>query len=544
MRLIRIVHILYILAKHRLDRLISVRVPLWLAIIIRLIRLMPTPAHSKAVSLRLAIEELGPIFIKFGQLLSTRRDLFDDEVTDELQKLQDQVPPFSSLKARELIEAELNAPIENVFTEFGEDPLASASVAQIHTAKLATGEEVVIKIIRPDIESGIKLDIRIMLFIARAIERFWHEGRRLHPVEVVNDYEHTILNELNLQLEAANAATLRENWLNSNELYVPQVYWDYCSLNMMVMERIYGVHATDLDLLHRNEVDLRKLAHLGVNIFFTQVFEHNFFHADMHPGNVFIDITDPDDPTYIALDCAIIGSLTEDDKNYLAENLMAFFNQDYAKVAELHVASGWVPADTNVNDFEAVIRSVCAPVFQKPIKDISFGKVLLSLFRAARQFEMEIQPQLVLLQKTLLNIEGMGRQIYPDLDLWETAAPYMENWMQERYGAAALFKNVTSNAPRWLRQLPQLPDLAIGALTELNSLGERADQQTKLLGDIKLELSRQAHKNRYTRIGGVALIAAILTSLLPLSGYATTPEALVGTSLLGSLGVYWMYIQS
>ncbi|MDG2070816.1 MAG: ubiquinone biosynthesis regulatory protein kinase UbiB [Pseudomonadales bacterium] len=544
MRLIRILHILYILAKHRLDRFIGAHIPLWLTVVIKLVRLMPTPSASPAVSLRLAIEELGPIFIKFGQLLSTRRDLFSDEVTDELQKLQDQVPPFSSLKARQLIEAELNAPIENVFRDFAEEPLASASVAQIHTAKLATGEGVVIKIIRPDIESRIKLDIRIMLFIAHTLERFWREGRRLHPVEVVNDYEHTILNELNLQLEAANTATLRENWLNSNELYVPQVYWDDCSSNMMVMERIYGVHATDLDVLHRNEVDLRKLAHLGVNIFFTQVFEHNFFHADMHPGNVFIDITDPLDPTYIALDCAIIGSLTEDDKNYLAENLLAFFQQDYAKVAELHVASGWVPADTNVKDFESVIRSVCAPVFQKPIKDISFGKVLLSLFRAARQFEMEVQPQLVLLQKTLLNIEGMGRQIYPDLDLWETAAPYMENWMQERYGATALFKNVTDNAPRWLRQLPELPDLAIGALTELNSLGERADQQTKLLADIKHELNQQARRNRYTRIGGVALIAAILTSLLPLSGYASTPEALIGTSILGSLGLYWMYIQS
>lgn len=544
MRLIRIVHILFILAKHRLDRFIGVRVPLWLAIVLRLIRLMPTPTQSRAISLRLAIEELGPIFIKFGQLLSTRRDIFDDEVIDELQKLQDQVPPFSSVEARKIIEAELNSPIENVFTDFDEEPLASASVAQIHTAKLPSGEEIVIKIIRPNIKSGIKLDISIMLFIARTIERFWHEGRRLHPVEVVNDYEHTILNELNLQLEAANTATLRENWASSNELYVPEVYWDHCSSNMMVMERIYGIHATDLDVLHRNEVDLRKLAHLGVNIFFTQVFEHNFFHADMHPGNVFIDISDPEDPTYIALDCAIIGSLTEDDKNYLAENLLAFFHQDYAKVAELHVASGWVPADTNVKDFEAVIRSVCAPVFQKPIKDISLGKVLLSLFRAARQFEMEVQPQLVLLQKTLLNIEGMGRQIYPDLDLWETAAPYMENWMKARYGATALLKNVTSNAPRWLRLLPQLPELAIGALTELNNLGERSDQQTKLLGDIKHELNQQARKSRYTRIGGVALIAAILTSLLPLSGYATTPEALVGTSILGSLGVYWMYIQS
>ncbi len=546
MKLVRIIRIFVEIARHRLDRLVpaNVRLPLWLTIITVSLRVFPETKDSPAVSLRLAIESLGPIFIKFGQILSTRRDLFNEELISELEKLQDQVPPFPNSLARQIIEAEIDAAIPDIFAKFSEGPIASASVAQIHEATLTTGEEVVVKVIRPGIEVTIKRDIDIMLFLARTLERFWSEGKRLHPVDIVSDYKHTILNELNLQLEAANTSTLRENWLGSNELYVPNVYWDYCSPRVMVMERIYGARATDLELLRDKNVDLRKLSHLGVNIFFTQVFEHNFFHADMHPGNVFIDTSDPQDPTYIALDCAIIGSLTEEDKNYLAQNLLAFFHQDYAKVAELHVQSGWVPAKTNLKDFEAVIRSVCAPVFQKPIKEISFGKVLVGLFSAARQFEMEVQPQLVLLQKTLLNVEGIGRQIYPDLDLWETAAPYMENWMRSRYGARSLFKNLSDNVPRWIQQVPQLPDLALGALTELNSLREGTSEQIRLLGDIKQKLGQQARKARYTRMGGIALIAAILASLLPLSGYATTPESLVSTSILGSLGVYWMYIQS
>ena len=546
MKLVRIVSIFVKITRHRLDRLVPahLRLPLWLTVIVASLRVFPEPAESPAVSLRLAIESLGPIFIKFGQILSTRRDLFSEELISELEKLQDQVPPFPTNLARQIIETELDASISDIFAKFSDRPLASASVAQIHEAILTTGEEVVIKVIRPGTEVTIKRDIDVMLFLARTIERFWSEGKRLHPVDVVSDYEHTILNELNLQLEAANTSTLRENWLDSNELYVPNVYWDYCSPRVMVMERIYGARATDLELLRDKNVDLQKLAHLGVNIFFTQVFEHNFFHADMHPGNVFINTSDPKNPTYIALDCAIIGSLTEEDKNYLAQNLLAFFHQDYAKVAELHVQSGWVPENTNLKDFEAVIRSVCAPIFQRPIKEISFGKVLVGLFKAARQFEMEVQPQLVLLQKTLLNIEGMGRQIYPDLDLWETAAPYMENWMRSRYDARSLFENLGDNIPRWIQQVPQLPDLAFGALTELNSLRDGTSEQIRLLRDIKKKLGQQARKARYTRIGGVALIAAILASLLPLSGYATTPEVLVGTSILGSLGVYWMYIQS
>jgi ubiquinone biosynthesis protein len=553
-KLARLLTIAAVLVRFRLDRLHPASAPTStpVRILLRLIRLFPAPADSPEVSLRLALESLGPIFIKFGQLLSTRQDILSPALARELTRLQDQVPPFSSGQARAVIEANLGKPIEDVFLRFGAEPLASASVAQVHTAVLATtadhpeqGEqEVVIKIIRPGIEATIRVDLAIMYVIASLVERYFRDGRRLHVVEVVQDYERTILNELNLQLEAANTATLRENWIGSHKLYVPEVYWDYCTTDMMVMERIYGVRATDIDVLDAHRVNLRKLAHLGVEIFFTQVFEHNFFHADMHPGNVFIDTTDPEDPTYIALDSAIIGSLTEQDQRYLAENLLAFFHQDYARVASLHVESGWVPADTDVRAFEAVIRSVCAPIFQKPIKDISFGKVLVSLFNTARQFNMEVQPQLVLLQKTLLNIEGMGRQIYPDLDLWETAAPYMERWMAGRVGVLSVLRRLRERGPHWMARLPELPDLAMNALTEIDTLGDQARRQSDLLAEIKSRLDQQARQTRFARLGGIALIAALGAALLPLSGYASPPQALVGSSILGSLGIYWLYLQA
>jgi ubiquinone biosynthesis protein len=546
MRLLRIVRILFVFIRYRLDRLLpdGAVLPLWLKAVHAMVRLLPEPETSAETSLRLSLEQLGPIFIKFGQILSTRKDIMSSELATELEKLQDQVPPFPGREARAVIEDSLGTPVDTCFMNFSDIPLASASVAQVHTASLPSGEEVAIKVIRPGIETAIRQDLGVMYLLASFVEKFWQEAKRLHVLDIVRDYENTILNELNLTMEAANTATLRENWAESGKLYVPEVYWDYCAENVMVMERIYGTRATDLDTLKARGTDLRKLAHLGVEIFFTQVFEHNFFHADMHPGNVFVDTSDPAEPTYIGLDCAIIGSLTEEDKNYLAENLLAFFHQDYAKVAELHVASGWVPADTDVKAFEAVIRSVCAPIFQKPISEISFGKVLVSLFRTARQFDMEVQPQLVLLQKTLLNIEGMGRQIYPELDLWETAAPYMERWMRDRVGLKRIVKHLQHSAPLWLHQLPQVPDLAFAALTELSAMGKRDAEHTRLLTDIKQELGRQSRRSRTARFGGVALLAALLTSLLPLSGYASPPQALIGTSILGSLGVYWMYIQS
>ncbi len=541
MTVLRILKIIHLLVKHRLDRQLPDRSLLWL------LRWLPMPRvrNTPAVATRLALEELGPVFVKFGQILSTRRDLFSEELSDELQKLQDQVPPFDSAEAIRVVETSLDINLADVFSAFDEVPLAAASVAQVHAARLATtGEEVVVKIIRPDIEAAIQLDVKVMYFFARWLERLSRDARRMHPVTVVRDYEATILGELNLLLEAANTIQLGENWHHSGKLYVPRVYQEYSSKEVMVMERIHGVTATDLATLNAHKTNMKKLAHLGVEIFFSQVFEDNFFHADMHPGNVFVDISDPENPTYIALDCAIIGSLTENDKNYLARNLIAFFQQDYDEVARLHLLSGWVPADTDEKEFAAVIRSVCEPVFQKPIKEISFGNVLLSLFQAARQFEMEVQPQLILLQKTLINIEGMGRQIYPDLDLWETAAPFMERWMKQRIGVQGFIRKLSEQAPRWLDQLPDLPDLAYNTLLEIKQLSAQNRAQATLLVKVKEALQAQVRRQKYQRWGGLALIAAICSMFIPLSGYADQIDPLLPGSLLGTLGIYWMYIHS
>ncbi|MEX2488048.1 MAG: ubiquinone biosynthesis regulatory protein kinase UbiB [Pseudomonadales bacterium] len=545
MRLFRIVSILYIVARKRLDRLLPTEagLPLWARMFVFCLRIIPAPRDPAPVSLRLTFEELGPVFIKFGQILSSRRDLFSDEIAIELQRLQDRVPPFASDAARQIVEDALAGRIDELFASFEDTPLASASVAQVHGATLNTGEAVVVKIIRPDMKRLIVRDIQVMYLLADMLERGWKEGRRLHPVDIVKDYERTILDELDLQLEAANATQLRHNWQHTGKLYVPLVYWDYTRTNVMVMERVYGISAANLEEIKARQVNMRKLAHLGVEIFFTQVFEDNFFHADMHPGNVHIDATDPENPNYIALDCAIIGSLTEEDKNYLAKNILAFFHRDYYEVARLHVESGWVAPDTDIKEFESVIRSVCEPVFQKPIKDISFGRVVVGLFQTARRFDMEVQPQLVLLQKTLLNIEGMGRQIYPDLDLWETAAPFMEKWMAERMGLAGVMRRIKTNAPGWLQHLPDLPDLAFDALTELKQLGRTTREQTLTLQALQTELARQNTRNRYYRLGGVALVLAMVGTLMTVSGVVSPPELLVGSSLLGGLGIYWMFIK-
>ena len=541
---LRFLKILLVTIKYRLDRLIPAQhLPFWARVLLAPLKLVPVPKSSPAAAIRLSFEELGPVFVKFGQILSTRRDLFEGDVADELQKLQDQVPPFPGDEARALIEASLEAPITELFDDFDETPLASASVAQVHTAKLKTGEEIVVKIIRPGIDKTIRQDIDLMYRLARLLLAVWGDAKRLHPVEIVKDYERTILDELNLHFEAANTNKLRENWLDSGKLYVPKVYFDYCRQNVMVIERIYGVSSAKIEELRASGVNMQKLAHLGVEIFFTQVFEDNFFHADMHPGNVFIDDTDLETPTYIGLDCATIGSLTEDDKSYLARNLLAFFHQDYYEVARLHVESGWVPMDTDIREFESVIRSVCEPIFQKPISEISFGRVLLSLFQTARRFDMEVQPQLVLLQKTLLNIEGMGRQIYPELDLWQTAAPYMEDWMRERMGFAGLLRQFGANAPQLISQLPEVPKLAMNALNEIQKLGEHNRQQTRMLGELNRTLQEQAKSRRYSRLGGYALIVALFGTFLPMSGIASQSDALIGASVLGSLGVYWMFIK-
>ncbi|MDQ0738119.1 ubiquinone biosynthesis regulatory protein kinase UbiB [Pseudomonas sp. W4I3] len=454
----RLFRIQRVVIRYRLDDLLFALPLPWFLLAVRYVlpwRWLPRKklALSRGACLRLALQDLGPIFIKFGQILSTRRDLLPEDIADELMLLQDRVPPFDSQLSMKLIEEQLGKKISEVFSRFDVEPLASASVAQVHAAQLKSGEEVVVKVIRPGLKPIIGQDLAWLFILARAAERFSADARLLHPVDVVADYEKTIYDELDLLREAANASQLRRNFEGSQLLYVPQVYWDWCRPKVLVMERIYGVQVTDLATLADQRTDMKMLAERGVEIFFTQVFRDSFFHADMHPGNIFVSTVNPWSPQYIAIDCGIVGSLTPEDQDYLARNLFAFFKRDYRRVAQLHIDSGWVPAETKLNEFEAAIRTVCEPIFEKPLKDISFGQVLMRLFQTARRFNMEVQPQLVLLQKTLLNIEGLGRQLYPDLDLWNTAQPFLERWMRERMSPKTVLGNLHS-------QMEQLPHLA------------------------------------------------------------------------------------
>ena len=454
----RLFRIQRVVIRYRLDDLLfALPLPWWL-LAVRFVlpwRWLPRRKSvlNRGARLRLALQDLGPIFIKFGQILSTRRDLLPEDIADELMLLQDRVPPFDQQVAVKLIEDQLGATIGEVFSRFDLTPLASASVAQVHSARLKTGEEVVVKVVRPGLKPIIGQDLAWLFILARTAERLSADARLLHPVDVVSDYEKTIYDELDLLREAANSSQLRRNFEDSQLLYVPQVYWDWCRPKVLVMERIYGVQVNDLATLADQRTDMKLLAERGVEIFFTQVFRDSFFHADMHPGNIFVSTVNPWDPQYIAIDCGIVGSLTPEDQDYLARNLFAFFKRDYRRVAQLHIDSGWVPAETKLNEFEAAIRTVCEPIFEKPLKDISFGQVLMRLFQTARRFNMEVQPQLVLLQKTLLNIEGLGRQLYPELDLWATAQPYLERWMRERVSPKTLLGNFQS-------QVEQLPHIA------------------------------------------------------------------------------------
>ncbi|MBE5201337.1 ubiquinone biosynthesis regulatory protein kinase UbiB [Pectobacterium sp. FL60-S17] len=459
--------------------------------------------------LRLALQELGPVWIKFGQMMSTRRDLFPPAIADQLAMLQDKVEPFDGKLAREQIELSMGGiPLEEWFDDFDIIPLASASIAQVHTACLkSTGKEIVIKVIRPDILPVIKADMRLMKRLAGWLPRLLPDGRRLRPREVVLEYEKTLLDELNLLRESANAIQLRRNFDNSPMLYVPEIYSDYCSESMLVMERIYGIPVSDVDALTANGTDMKLLAERGVQVFFTQVFRDSFFHADMHPGNIFISYDHPENPQYIGIDCGIVGSLNKEDKRYLAENFIAFFNRDYRKVAELHVDSGWVPADTNVADFEFAIRTVCEPIFEKPLAEISFGHVLLNLFNTARRFNMEVQPQLVLLQKTLLYVEGVGRQLYPQLDLWKTAKPFLENWLKQQVGLSAVFRALKEKAPFWAEKLPEVPELFYDGLRQHKMLKQSVD---KLAYELKTQHSRQGQSRYLLGIGATLLISGTL----------------------------------
>ncbi len=414
---------------------------------------------SRGEALRKTLEELGPIFIKFGQALSTRPDIIPSDIAEELCKLQDNVPPFSSEQALEILALAFKRSAFDVFAHFDSVALASASMAQVHAATLKTGEDVVVKILRPNMRKIIEKDLSILRTIANIMDRYWPESKRLKPKEIVQEFEQSLIDELDLQREAANAAQLRRNFHNSPLLYIPEIHWDYVRDNVLVMERIYGIPVADINRLKENRINIKKLAQRGIEIFFTQVFRDCFFHADMHPGNIFVSLTTPDEPQYISVDFGIIGTLNEFDKRYLAENLMAFFNRDYRRIAQLHVESGWVARDTRIEEFESGIRTVCEPIFEKPLKDISFALVVLRLFQVARRFKMQVQPQLVLLQKTLFAVEGLGRQLDPNLDLWTTAKPFLEKWLREQMGPKVLIKNLRENLPFFIEQLPHMPRL-------------------------------------------------------------------------------------
>lgn len=464
-RLRRIAKIVKVVGKYRLDLLLDKeKLPLSIRVFLAPAVFFGRANGSRGERLRKALEELGPIFVKFGQLLSTRPDLVPEDISVELSSLQDNVPPFPSQLFKKNIELALDGSVDELFLSFEPDPLASASVAQVHAAVLADGRDVVVKAVRPNIEKTIRKDIALLYTLARLVKTYSEDGERLHPLEVVKDYESVIIEELNLQSEGANASLLRHNFTNSPMLHVPEIYWPYSNKDVLVMERIYGIPVTDIDRLKAAGVDFKLLAQRGVEIFFTQVFEHNFFHADMHPGNIFVDATNPKSPTYIAVDCAIMGSLSSEDQFYMARNLLAMFQRDYRLVAELHIRSGWVPKNTSINDFTGAIRSVCEPIFQRPLSEISLGHMLIDLFTTARRFNMEVQPSLVLLQKTLLNIEGLGRQLYPDLDLWQTAQPYLEQWLKDRYSPKSMFNQLKRYAPDWLEHFPQIPPMIFQAL--------------------------------------------------------------------------------
>ncbi len=536
----QIFHLLFIsrvLLRHGLDEVI---LNTHLFRPLRLVRfLSPTfwfkhrSKKPRAVRIRSALEELGPMYVKFGQILSTRRDLLPDDLAEELAKLQDQVPPFPGEQAVSIIEKAFKQPIAEVFAEFDTTPMASASIAQVHKATMHDGRDMVVKVVRPDIEKVIQRDISLLYVIAEKIEKYWADGKRLRPQEIIAEFEKNIFDELDLLREAANASQLRRNFMNSPLLYVPEVDWDHCRKKVMVMERIHGTPVANMQELKAQDIDFKRLAEMGVEIFFTQVFRDNFFHADMHPGNIFVSNTGQ----YIAVDFGIMGSLSQEDQRYLAENFLAFFNRDYYRVAELHVLSGWVPGETRIDDFESAIRSVCEPIFEKPLHEISYGQLLLRLFQTARRYNMEVQPQLVLLQKTLLNIEGLGRELYPQLDLWVTAKPFLEKWMKEQLGLKSFVKQIKHNAPLWAEQLPEFPNKLFDVVQQARQGKLSINYKNETLERIEQRIELQ-NKNTIQAIFSAALLIA--AAILYSDAYRIEAQVLAG---IGLAGVIWTFFR-
>jgi ubiquinone biosynthesis protein len=504
LKFLRLLKILRVATKYGLDEIAisGLKVP-------RTAKLIDTVIFWRDISaprgerLRMALEELGPIFVKFGQVLSTRRDLMPPDIADELAKLQDRVPPFDSDLAIAQITKSLGAHPDQLFASFERDPVASASIAQVHFAVLKNGKEVAVKVLRPGMKKSIDEDVALMHLAAGLIERWWADSKRLKPREVVGEFDKYLHDELDLMREAANASQLRRNFADSKLLMVPEMYWDYCASSVIVMERMHGIPVSQIERLAAEGVDLKKLSSDGVEIFFTQVFRDGFFHADMHPGNILVSVAPATFGRYIALDFGIVGTLNDFDKDYLSQNFLAFFQRDYKRVAEAHIESGWAPPETRVDELESAVRACCEPIFDRPLKDISFGQILLRLFQTSRRFNVEVQPQLVLLQKTLLNIEGLGRQLDPNLDLWKTAKPYLERWMGEQIGIKGMIERLKAEAPRYGHILPQLPRLVHRALENAQRPNGAAD--TELL---KLLVLEQRRTNRM--LGFVVYFAAAL----------------------------------
>ncbi len=504
--LLRLVHINWVMMFHGLDEIIlkthlfrPIRFLAWFSPNYWLRK----PKEPRGVRIRRTLEDLGPIFVKFGQALSTRKDLLPEDIADELVKLQDRVPPFASDVARRIVEQQLGQPIADAFSEFESAPLASASIAQVHAATLKSGEQVIVKVLRPDIEQRIRSDVGLLYELARLAGRFWSDARRLRPLEVVGEFERTILDELDLLREASNATKIRQNFEGSEALYVPEIHWPLTRQKVLVMERIHGIPVGEIGQLEAGDADFKLLAERGVEIFFTQVFRDNFFHADMHPGNIFVELP----AKYLAIDFGIVGTLSPTDQRYLAENFLAFFNRDYRRVAQMHIESGWVPASTRVEEFETAIRSVCEPIFAKPLKDISFGLLLLRLFQTARRFDMVVQPQLVLLQKTLLNIEGLGRQLYPELDLWQTAKPFLEDWFKDRLGPKAKLKRVIEQFPEIAEHFPELPSLVFQALDSASQSKRQLETNNREIEELRRQLENNHTSTLWAILAGAAIVS-------------------------------------
>jgi ubiquinone biosynthesis protein len=510
----RLLQIQRVLVRHRLDEIILATHlfrPLRFAFYLSPATWFRRKASlSRAERLRLALEELGPIFMKFGQTLSTRRDLLPRDIADELEKLQDRVPPFSNAAARAIVEAAYERPVAEVFARFDEAPIAAATIAQVHGAQLKEGKEVVVKIVRPGIRALIERDLEVMYALAELANRYWRDAPRLRPAELVREYEKTILDELDLKREAANAAQLKRNFAGSHLLYVPEVYWDYTRANVMVMERVQGVLVNDIAELQRRGANIQRLAENGVEIFFTQAFRHNFFHADMHPGNIFVLLDNPDQPRYAAVDFGIVGTLAPRDQHYLAENFLAFFEHDYRRIAQLHIDSGWIPAHVRVDELESAVRTVCEPIANKPLREISFGQVLISLFEAAQRFDAQMQPQLMLIQKTLLQIEGVGRQLYPDLDLWKTAQPLLRQWVAERWSLRALARDARKQLPDMLQALRQLPPLLENTIQRASDGQFRVPLDTREIERLQQTIRDDGRRRDVTLVSTVAAFSGVL----------------------------------